>query len=86
MPKLPDPEPGYTWARLEDGPLGGEIILAPTEAHRRNLPASMIGVLAPVLDEVAETIEWSPVTYLCPPQYPPKQDELWRYVSVRDAG
>jgi hypothetical protein len=58
---LPDPEPGYTWARHEGGPLDGEVVLAPVEPHGRRLPALHIGVLAPLLDERAETIEWSPV-------------------------
>src|SRR4051812_37147332 len=51
----PPPQPGYALARLEGGPLDGELILAPLEEHRRNLPARYIGVLAPVLHEDEET-------------------------------
>ena len=81
MPQLPDPEPGYAWARLEGGPMDGEVILAPVEAHRANLPAKMIGVPAPVLDEAAETIAWEPVSYVWPSaqRIPPKPGELWVY-------
>jgi hypothetical protein len=84
MLHLPDPEPGSAWARLEGGPLNGEIVLAPIEAHRRNLPAPLIGVLAPVLDEAAETIAWEPVSYVCTSAQPipPKQGEVWVYVAA----
>lgn len=84
MLQLPDPEPGYAWARLEGGPLNGEIVLAPVEAHRRNLPAPLIGVLAPVLDEADETIAWEPVSYLWAPvqPIPPKSGEVWVYVAA----
>jgi hypothetical protein len=85
MPQLPDPEPGYAWARLEGGPLDGEVILAPVEAHRRNLPADLIGVLAPVLDEAAETLEWKPVTYVFPSRQPipPRPGDVWVYVPAQ---
>jgi hypothetical protein len=46
MLQFPEPEPGYAWARLDGGPMDGELILAPVEAHRFNLPATLIGVLA----------------------------------------
>jgi hypothetical protein len=84
MLQLPDPEPGYAWARLEGGPLNGEIVLAPIEAHRRDLPAPLIGVLAPVLDEAAETIAWERVNYVCTSAQPipPKSGDVWVYVAV----
>jgi hypothetical protein len=81
--RLPNPEPGYNWACLEGGPLDGEIILVPVEAHRFNLPATLIGVLAPVLDEDAETLAWEPVSYLCSSRQGNRPNrDVWVYVSA----
>lgn len=73
--------------RLKGGPLDGEVILAPVETHRRNLPARFVGVLAPVLYEDAETFEWCPITYLWPSAQPipPRPGDVWVYVPARRA-
>jgi hypothetical protein len=64
----------------------GEVILAPLEVHRFNLPATLIGVLAPVLDEHAEMMAWEPVSYLCSSrQAPPRDRDVWVYVVARPA-
>ena len=83
MRRLPDPEPGFGWARLQRGPLDGTIALVPLEPHRGNLPARLVGfsdVL--VLDETAETIEWTTASYLWLSGQPvrPKPGEVWVYV------
>jgi hypothetical protein len=82
MPALPDPEPGYTWARLQGGPVDGQMILAPVEPHRSDLPTTMIGVLALVLDEAAETFTWERVRYVWrTSQRVPRPGEPWVYVA-----
>ena len=84
MPLLPDPEPGYAWARLEGGPMDGEVILAPVEPNRSGLPAAMIRVLALVLDEAAETFTWERVRYVRPASQalPAQPGEPWPYVAA----
>jgi hypothetical protein len=84
MPRLPDPEPGYTWARLQGGPVDGEVILAPVEPDRADLPMKMIRILALVLDETAETFTWERVRYVWPPsqRIPPEPGEPWLYVAA----
>jgi hypothetical protein len=48
-------QPGAS-ARPACGSLVDQIILAPADAHRRTLPAPVVGTRAPALGEVAETI------------------------------
>jgi hypothetical protein len=84
MRTLPDPEPGYTWARLEGGPMDGEVVLAPVEPHRSGLPRTMIRVLTLVLDEAAETFTWERVRYVwrTPQRVPREPGEPWVYVAM----
>ena len=84
MPTLPDPEPGYAWARLEGGPVDGQVILAPVEPQGSHVPAKMIRILALVLDEAAETFTWERVRYTWPAsqRIPPKSGEPWVYVAA----
>jgi hypothetical protein len=84
---LPIPEPGFAWARLERGPLNGELILAPLEPERLSLPARVIAVLAPALDEAAETLAWEPTTYMFLSVTPTRARsgaKVWTYTWVGD--
>jgi hypothetical protein len=78
--------PNYDLARLEGGPLAGDVIQVPLRAGYP-LPEARIGVPVPVLDEARETLSWDTATYLFPSvqAIPRRRGQLWRYTYVSTA-
>src|SRR3954447_962106 len=58
---MPDGPGSYVPARLRGGPLDGQLVQAPVD-HTK-LPAQVMGLPAPVLDEQTETFWWDTANY-----------------------
>ena len=57
--------PRYRLARLHGGPLDGDLVQTPVDHSR--MPASVIGLPVPVLDEQTETFWWDTANYFSAP-------------------
>src|SRR3954470_4171083 len=53
----------YVLARLHGGPLDGQLVHAPIDRGR--LPAHVVGLPVPALDEQDETFWWDTANYFC---------------------
>jgi hypothetical protein len=74
--------PRYALARLRGGPLDGELVQTP-EDHSR-MPASVIGLPVPVLDEQTETFWWDTANYFATPlPHRWHQGDAWPYAYAR---
>ena len=74
--------PRYALARLHGGPLDGDLVQAPLNQWR--MPADVIGVPVPVLDEQTEMFWWDTANY-CSGSLPPRwrPGDAWPFTYVR---
>jgi hypothetical protein len=57
--------PRYALARLRGGPLDGDVVKTPVDHSR--MPAAVIGLPVPVLDEQAEMFWWDTANFFSTP-------------------